>query len=125
MIKAFEMTPDRRLKLHYSGEDGDSVATLDEIPVEAILALPTPIGADITRCMHRFGWGLRQGKEGTVWYRGEDQPEPDPIIGTTTRSAVALRILCALLPAGNYRMATVIDDAFEMADRFLARMERR
>ena len=125
MIKAFEVTVDRRLKLYWTDDDGESVGEYDQIPTSTILQFPTPIGADITRTLVAYGWGLRQSPEGTVWYRGEDQSEPDPIIGTTTRSAVALRILCALLPAGNYRMATVIDDAFEMADRFLARMERR
>lgn len=125
MIKAFEVTVDRRLKLYWTDDDGESVGEYDQIPTSTILQFPTPIGADITRALVDAGWGLRHGADCAVWYRGEDQPEPDMVVGTTTRSSVALRILCAMVANGNYRSAEVCDKAFDLTDRFLDRMERR
>ncbi len=124
VLKAFEFTPARRLKLYWSDDQGESVGEYDQIPASALLQFPTPIGADITRALVANNWGLRQDSGETVWYRGVDDVLPDPVIGTTTRSSVALRILCAMLPGGAYRKATVIDEAFDLADRFLERMRR-
>jgi hypothetical protein len=124
MLKAFEMTSERRLKLYWEDDQGSSVGQYDEIPTSTILQFPTPIGADITRALIAHGWTLRQDADGTVWYRGEDQPEVDEMIGTTTRSSVALKILCAMVANGNYRMSEVCDKAFDLAERFLARVRR-
>jgi len=130
MIAGWDFSEGGQAYLYEYDSDGvGSVQVVEKIRTATVFDMHSQGALALTRDLISKGWTVHQEPSGeTFWYHPSQEPlrvaMQSPAVSEVPSDArdtadVALKILCAILTIPGQARALAIEDAFELAERFL------